>query len=462
MEKNYKKINLNLVFILILIIGFLLRYFNNFNQIFWNDENLTLFITEPYITFEEFQNRRKILDESPIIYFYILRLYNNIFYTSEFLRLNSIIFSTLAIFVSYNFFKIFFDKKISLLCVSLISFNIFLIWYAKEARIASSVIFFGLLNIIIFYKFLKKNNFKNKFILFLINLFTLSYYPFLLMIILSQLLYVIQNNRSKIRSYLIIFILTVGSYIYLNLDYILIKTIKPSHHFPLEISFFVNYFFRSFFGSIIFGGLNLVLFTIGIFYLIRNQRNDFKIFNLYIIIITYTFAIAYSFFKGGGVIAPRYFIFLIPSIIFVIVNFLSLERFKYVKYFYLILTLINTFILFDHWKIKKPKVEFLLNNIDANITKNYFVDEGGFGEYKDVYNSYFLNSSLINKKLNYVKKSNIYDYDKIYFICLNHAEMHVGLDRTIQNPKKCNIKLDGFDILNEKEIKDFKLILFAK
>ena len=40
--------------------------------------------------------------------------------------------------------------------------------------------------------------------------------------------------------------------------------------------------------------------------------------------------------------------------------------------------------------------------------------------------------------------------------------MHVGLDRTIQNPKKGNIKLDGFDILNEKEIKDFKLILFAK
>ena len=134
MEKNYKKINLNFIFILILIIGFLLRYFNNFNQIFWNDENLTLFITEPFITFEEFQNRHKILDESPIIYFYILRLYNNIFYTSEFLRLSSIIFSTLTVFVSYNFFKIFFNKKISLLCVSLISFNIFFNLVCKRSK----------------------------------------------------------------------------------------------------------------------------------------------------------------------------------------------------------------------------------------------------------------------------------------------------------------------------------------
>ena len=462
MEKNSKKINLNLIFILILVIGFLLRYFNNFNQIFWNDENLTLFITEPFITFEEFRNRHKILDENPLIYFYFLRLYNYISYSSEFLRLSSIIFSTLTIFVSYFFFKIFFDKEMSLLCVSLIAFNIFLIWNAKEARIASSVILFGLINIIFFYQFLKNDNFKNKLILYLINLFSISYYPFLLIIILSQFLFVILNKRSEIKSFIIIFILTIGSYIYFNLDYVLIKIIKPSHHFPLEISFFLNYFFRSFFGSIIFGGFNLALFAVGIFYLFKNRTNNLITFNLYLILITYTFAIAYSFFKGGGVIAPRYYIFIIPSIIVVIVNILSFKKFEYAKYVYLILTLINTFVLFDHWKIKKPKVEYLLNNIDSNITKNYFVDEGGFGKYKSVYNYYFLNSSLINKKLNYVKKKDIYDYDKIYFICLNHPEMHVGLNQTIQNQKKCNIKLKGFNIATEKEIKDFKLILFTK
>ena len=240
---NYK---FELIFLSILIIGFLFRYLNNFDQMFWNDENYTLFITDPSIKFEEFLNRHKKIDESPILYFYILRIFNNIYYTAEHLRLSSIIFSTLSIIASYKLFRIFYDKQTSLFCLAIISLNIFLIWQAKEARIASSIVFFGIINVILFYKFLINNSLKYKLSLFLINLFSLSYYPFLLLIVISQFFYVILNNKTKIKSYIIILLLTFIFYIFLNIDYILLKAGKPYHHFHLDISFFVNYFFRSF------------------------------------------------------------------------------------------------------------------------------------------------------------------------------------------------------------------------
>ena len=462
MKKNYEKLNLNLIFILILVIGFLFRYLNNFDQIFWNDENYTLFITDPSIKFDDFLNRHKTIDESPILYFYILRLFNNITYTAEHLRLSSIIYSTLSILVSYKLFRIFFNKKVSLFSLALISFNIFLIWQAKEARIASSVVFFGIINILIFYKFLKTYKFKYKFSLFLINLFSLSYYPFLLMIIISQFFYVLFSHKSRAKSFIIILFLTLGFYFYLNIDYVLLKASKPYHHFHLDITFFVNYFFRSFFGSIIFGGLTLLLFAISLIQIIIKKKNNFIIFNVYLIFVTYAFAVSYSLIKGGGVIAPRYYIFLIPSIIIVITEFFINPKLKIYKYFYLFLTLLNSFIIFDNWKIQKPRASFLLENINIEITKNYFTDEGSHFGYNELYDYYFKKSSILKKELNYVSKENINLYGKIYYICFNHAEMHVGLNKTIQNQLKCNKQIPNFNIVETKEIKDFKIVLYEK
>ena len=462
MRKKINNYKFELTFLSILIIGFLFRYLNNFDQMFWNDENYTLFITDPSIKFKEFLERHKSIDESPILYFYILRIINNISYSAEHLRLSSIIFSTLSIIASYKLFRIFYDKQTSLFCLAIISLNIFLIWQAKEARIASSIVFFGIINIILFYKFLINNSSKYKLSLFLINLFSLSYYPFLLMIIISQFFYVVLNNKTKIKSYIIISLLTFIFYIFLNIDYILLKAGKPYHHFHLDISFFVNYFFRSFFGSIIFGGLSLIIFSISFFQLIIKKRNHFIIFNIYLIIVTYGFAILYSLFKDGGVIAPRYYIFLIPSIIIVITEFFNNKKFKNLKYFYLIITLFNSLILFDDWKIQKPRASYLLKNINTEISNNYFTNEGGHKEYEEVYDYYFQKSSTLKKKINYVSKKSIQEYDTLYFICLNHAEMHVGLNKNIQNPLKCNKSLKNFSIFLEKEIKDFKIILYKK
>ncbi len=134
------------------LIGFFFRYYNNFYDGYWADEILTLEISNPSLSYENFLSKWRELDDSPKFYFLFLRYFFKIFdFTAEYGRIFSIFFNTLAIFFSFFIFKQNFNYKISFTGVLLISLNIFLIWQAKETRIQSSVIFFSIINIIFFF-----------------------------------------------------------------------------------------------------------------------------------------------------------------------------------------------------------------------------------------------------------------------------------------------------------------------
>ena len=243
-------------------------------------------------------------------------------------------------------------------------------------------------------------------------------------------------------------------YILFNYDYLLSNLSKDNHIGIFEYKFFFNYFFRSFFGSILLGGISLIIFTFCFIKIIfKNKKDDFLYFNILLIIISYSFVIFYSYFKAG-IMVPRYFIFLIPSIILIIVKIIY--NHKILRYLYLFITILNTFVIFDDFKIKKPKLSYLFNNIDDELTKNFFVNEG------KMLDNYFIKSNLISNKLNYIKKNNLNSVKKFYFICLNHAEMHVGKNKQIQDEKKCNINFKNFNAKSTKKIKDFKIVFFEK
>ena len=138
-----------------------------------------------------------------------------------------------------------------------------------------------------------------------------------------------------------------------------------------------------------------------------------------------------------------------------------------IKYLYLVLTILNSLLLFDNFKIQKPKLNFLMSNLDESVTRYYFTNEGshkGFDgkNYEDVYDYYFIKSSILKKKFKRVDKKLIDNYKKIYHICLNYAEMHIGFDRSLQNPSKCDYWIPNFNILEEKEIKNFRITLYEK
>ena len=447
------KNNYYYIFFFFILIGIAFRYINNFDQMYWRDEAYTLFLSDPSMPIQNFLENVYNSDDSPPLYFYILKLFNHLAYTPENIRLSSIIFSVLTILISINFFKYFLNNEECLYAFIILTFNIFLIWQSKESRIPSSVIFFSILNFICFFKYQKKCNIKNSLILTASNVFTLSYYPFLACIIVSQYFFIILNDRIKFKNYSVIFFSTIILYILLNYDYLISNLVKTSHIGNLEPKFFVNYFFRSFFGTIVFGGFSLIIFSIGFIHIFKNKKNNLIYFNIYLIIISYLFVILYSYFKAG-INVPRYFIFLIPSIILIITKTITVR--KIFVYTYLILTIINTIIVFDDYKIQKPKLSYLFNHIDKSITLNFYVNE----KYPPM-NTYFNNSSIIKKNnLVFINKNELKNIDKFYFICLNHPEMHVGKNKKIQDNNKCDVQIENFKSVFKKDIKDFRLVLF--
>jgi hypothetical protein len=447
---KFIKIKNQIIIIIFTLLGLILRSIYNFDLIYWGDETFTLYISDPNISLKEFINRHKEIDDNPIIYFFIIRLLNFFTYSAEIVRISSILFGILTIPLSYIFFKNLLKDNALIFATFLITFNIFLIWQSTESRIASSLVFFCLINLIFFFRFLKKINKKNLFILFLVNLFSLSYYPFFLTLIITQLIFIFFYKKKIFNIFVLSVFLTTLIYLIINYDYIILKAGKISHIGILEVKFFFNFFFRSFFGSIIFGGVNLIIVVLSL--LLINKEDLFLKFNALLIVTTYIFLIIYSILKSG-IIVPRYFIFLIPSIIVFITNFFDQKKFLKYRNIYLFLTIINTIVLLKQYNIQRPSINYLINNLDTRITKNYFVDEG------ELYENYFKNNKYLNTQLNFVRKDNIYNYDKLFFICLNHPHMHVGNNKSIQNNDKCSFKDKKFKIIRETYIEDFKITL---
>ena len=449
-----KKINYFIFFLFFALIGFLLRYINNYDQMYWLDEAYTLFLSNPSLPFNLLENKIYEIDDNPKLYFYLLRILNYISYTPENIRFSSIIFGTLSLISTFYLYKNFLTKEENFYAFLLLTFNIFLIWQSKESRISSSILFFSIINFIIFFEYLKSNKKNYSVVILIANLFLLSYYPFLIVIIITQIIFVILNYKKKYLEFFSITILTFILYFLLNYDYIISNISKTNHIGNFEVKFFINFFFRSFFGSIFLGGISLFIFCycfIKLFF--TGKKNDLFNFNLLLIFITYLFVIFYSYFKAG-IMVPRYFIFIIPSIILIITK--VIYPYKILRYFYILATIINTIIMFDEFKIKKPKVSYLMKNLDTSLNKNFYTEEN------KMLNTYFIKSKLISKNLKFIDRKKLNEVNSFIFICLNYPEMHYGKNNNLTEDPKCNKNFKNFYKLSTKNIKDFKITMFKK
>lgn len=441
---------------IIVIIGFSLRYFKNFYDGYWADEILTLEISNPKLNYEQFFKAWKDLDGSPIFYFYFLRVFFQLFgFTAENGRVFSIIFSTLAIFFSFFFFRVKFSSKISIVGCLLIALNIFLIWQSKDTRIQSSVLFFSLINLIYFYHYLKTKSSCALIYLNFLNFLLLSYYPFTITIFISQFIYLIIIEK-KLAKIIIFFTLAALLYLIVNYYYIILSLARGHGHIGiLNIKFFFNYFFSSFFGSIYLGGFYFFLFFLSIITILKNKisKNNILLFHLILIFFTYFFLIFYSIFKTE-IAVPRYFIFLIPSIIFIILQLFANDNYRMYLYLFIFLTFLNTIILFPKSSIPKPPMKNLLDNMpltDSNIILHN--DE----YYRIYYNNY--RKFTDNYKVISEYEANL--YKKIWFICLNNPRSIVG-DLILPEENKCKFELNNFKEIKKIYITDFKIVLFEK
>ena len=392
-------------------------------------------------------------------------------------------FSILSFFMFYKLCNLLLkDLKFVILALILFATNLYLIRETNSFRPHSLSILLSLISCYFFILIFVRNK-PDKIFLFayiVSTLFLLSFWPQNLAIFGSHCIFLFLlflKRKSNILLYLLTPTLIFLLYIILNFKYIEYIAFQDWSYTHFDPKFFVNYFFRSFFGSIFFGGFMLSIFS---FYLIKEikvnvekfkEKSLFKVpffkldeesFILTNILSVYFFIISYSLIKES-VMAPKYFLALLPLIII----WLSFKISKIKKnIFYslvLIFAVLNSIYYWDDTPIKRLPIKELLNVINSkNIKKIYTTENIVFNNYLSNYKLAIVNEIKVEKF--HLMKENIAE-EKIVFVCMNYPRAAYGgenykdliepkcknLSTTLKKKKNTNTKI----VLEQFKIADF-------
>lgn len=192
-----------LIWVVILISG--LVKLIGVNQSLWLDEAISAQVVKVYSIFE-IPIKFSISDFHPPIYYMFLKLWTSVFGYSELsLRLPSIIFSLITIYVVYLIAKQISNKRTALWAAIFTGFNPLLIYYSQETRMYSMSTLWLTLAVYFFVKLDKKVNKKD---LILFNIFSgLSFATFYGSVFLIAALDIIWLFKKKIK---LIFLANIG------------------------------------------------------------------------------------------------------------------------------------------------------------------------------------------------------------------------------------------------------------
>ena len=467
-NKNLKYI---LIYIFFTFLAFICRYYLFDGRDSWHDEWHSIYVADPNIsnelTLQRFYGDKGdtfLTEFYPPLYLFILKYFFIIFgYTDDNGRWLSIIFGTLTIPLAMYLTQILKNSKKYYFTAFLISFNLFLTWQSLEIRAHSIFVAITILNIILFYKILEKNNNILFFLYFLSSVFLLSIWPITGAVFFGKTIYLIKEYLIKKNLELKIFIifgLIFLTYVFINIDYLKFNLARDFHYTALYNSFFINYHFRSFFGSIILGGIFLILFTL---ILTKNIKeiifsNNKQNIIIYIILSSYFLTLLYTFFRAS-IMSPKYVLFILPLIIIwidlKISNFNLKINVEKIKIFLILLSILIFITNINNSPIDRPPTKKLVNKI-INQNINYIVTQEN-----DVYNNYLRTKNLIVKNnVIIAKKGDLIpkNINNFWFICQNNPRYAVGDIGLLINKPKVETKCLNFSPFD----KDFVEILPIK
>lgn len=378
-------------------------------------------------------------------------------------------FSILSIFTFYKLSNLI-SKDFSFRFTALILFalNLFLIRELNAFRPHSPTLLLSLISNYYFIKvFIKNiNTYRNYTFYFISTLTMLTIWPQSLAIFAGQgffLLIFFVNFKRIIILASIFFV-----YILLNLDYLFYLTGNFDGYTPFEKKFFINYFFRTFFGSVFFGGYMLILFT---YYLLKkinliflkNKFKDFKenemtVINYFLVLIitVYSLLIIYSQISSS-VMTGKYFIPLIPMIIFWVSYNLHQHSNKLLKNITLLLALINCIYFWNDIPIDRPPMRDalkIINSENKNIKKIFTNEQTTFNHFLQNYNFSKKNGFEV-KNIKYYPQS--LKKEVFAILCLNNARFMYGNNEDMSDSKICLdiYKKKNFKLLKTTKIPDF-------
>jgi hypothetical protein len=201
------------------------------------------------------------------------------------------------------------------------------------------------------------------------------------------------------------------------------------------------------------GAIFLIHFFISIYYNLKKKVkiDDIIIFHLIIIFVTYFFIIFYTLFRSE-IAVPRYFIFLIPSIIFVILDLFIKKVFRKTMVIIFLITFFNTTLLLSKSSIPKPPMKELINNLSIKESNIILFNDPD-------YDIFLRNYKKITTNYKIISESYIGNYKKFWFVCFNNPKSIVG-DLILEEEEKCKIKFNNFKEVKKLYITDFKIVLF--
>ncbi len=476
-------INQKRIIYFIILIGIILKviYLVQFDD-YYDDWNF-FYTVEPHISNIETWQRHYygdrgdgILKEAfPWNFTYLTKFFLHYAgYTVENTHYFLLLFSIVSFFFFYSLCKLISkDFNFHILAFILFATNLFLVRELNSFRPHSLSVLLSLIsNYLFIIVFINKKINKFTIVGYIISvLLMLSFWPQNLSLFGGHCIFLLLLLFKKEISKKLFFLIPVTiliSYVSLNYQYIEYIALQDWSYTPLNVKFFINYFFRSFFGSIVFGGLMLVIFA---FFLMNSLKNEIKYFgsrlflkpnaeNFIIINILsiYLLTITYSLIKES-VLAPKYFLVLLPLIIIWISLKISESKKKLFSYFVIVCVILNSIYFWSDIPIKRAPMRDVLRIVTEKDIKNIYTTENiVFNNYLSHYNFAIENNIHVSKFSNHnIEKKN----DHFVVLCLNYARAAHGDNYKDLIEEKCQNILDNekLIILEEIRIPDFFIFI---
>jgi mannosyltransferase len=154
-------VRVDFVFLLIMILGFLLRVKGILVQSFWLDEILSMLTISKSANLSQLLYVLKFEDQHPPFYFVVLKIWLNIFEGNDLsARLLSVIFGTLGIWATYLLGRVAMGQRTGLFAALLIAINPHHIYYSQEVRNYIFLYFFAALSFYFLFKLIKETSYK--------------------------------------------------------------------------------------------------------------------------------------------------------------------------------------------------------------------------------------------------------------------------------------------------------------
>lgn len=187
------KKTVNIILIAILILGSFLRVYGIGSESFWIDEAATMYTTRqaPSQAIRDIYTTTRAAPEffetggTPPLYYVLANYWTKLIGLSEAkLRLLSVLFGTVSIYVIFLIGNLVFDYRAGLLSAFILSINYAHINYSQEARTYSLMVLLSSLSIYFLIKALKENKIQHwsGYVLSSVSLIYTHYFGFLLLI----------------------------------------------------------------------------------------------------------------------------------------------------------------------------------------------------------------------------------------------------------------------------------------